>query len=175
VSRFDTQQLASVNILNVPNRRLASDLAAVRRLWSADDRQLVEDIRRSMTAETDLGGDPEDFWKLCDTQARDVRIGWSPLSADGHFDVALVARGRSAGAPLLQQPTNVSPASRRGHLATDPLAAAFMQQLGLELGQLLNDRLPESRLPAAVLAVNELPSGAAATFPGPAAHFALVK
>ena len=40
-----------------------------------------------------------------------------------------------------------------------------MQQLGLELGQLLSDRLPESRLPAAVLAVNELPSGETATLP----------
>jgi hypothetical protein len=46
-----------------------------------------------------------------------------------------------------------------------------MQQLGLELRQLLSDRLPESRLPAAVLAVNELPSGAAATLPGSAVHF----
>jgi SAM-dependent methyltransferase len=171
VSRFETQQLASLNILNVPNRRLASDLAGVRRLWSADDRQLVGDIRRSIAAEAELGSDPEDFWKLSDTQARDVRVGWSPHSADGHFDVALVARDRSPAAPLLQRATNVSPASRRGRLATDPLAVAFMQQLGLELGQLLSDRLPESRLPAAVLAVNELPSGAAATLPGPAAHF----
>lgn len=175
VSLFNTQQLTSVNILNVPNRRLASDLAAVRRLRSADDRQSVGDIRRSMAAETDLGSDlgsdPEDFWMLSDTQTHDVRIGWSTHSADGHFDVVLVARDRARGAPLLRWATNVSPASRGGRLATDPLAVAFMQQLGLELRQLLGNRLPESRLPAAVLAVNELPSGAAATLPGTAAHF----
>jgi SAM-dependent methyltransferase len=174
VSRFDAQQLASVNILNVPNRRLASDLAGVRRLWSADDRQLVGDIRRSITAETDLGGDlgndPEDFWMFSDTSACDVRVGWSPNSADGDFDVALVARDRSSGVPFLQRAENLSAASRRGRLATDPLEVAFMQQLGLELGQILSDRLPESLLPAAVLAVNELPSGAAAMPPGPAAH-----
>jgi hypothetical protein len=46
-----------------------------------------------------------------------------------------------------------------------------MQQLGLELRQLLSDRLPESRLPAAVLAVNELPSGETATLPDPTVHF----
>jgi SAM-dependent methyltransferase len=170
VSRFDTQPLAAVNILNVPNRRLAGDLAAVRRLWSADDTQLVGDIRRSIAAETDTGNDPEDFWKLADTPARDVRIGWSPHSAEGHFDVTLVARDRSPGAPLRQEATNVAAAARRGRLTTDPLAAAFMQQLGLELGQLLSDRLPEARRPAAVLAVNELPSGAAATLPGPVAR-----
>ena len=33
-----------------------------------------------------------------------------------------------------------------------------MQQLGLELLQRLSDRLPQSQLPAAVLAVKELPS-----------------
>jgi SAM-dependent methyltransferase len=113
---------------DLPNQRLASDIASVRRLWSADDRQLVEDIRRVMAAETEFGGDPGDFWKLFDTQP-----------------------------------------PRR--LATDPLEVAFMQQLGLELGQLLSDRLPESQLPAAVLAVNELPSGEAATLAGPAVHF----
>ncbi|MGC2121814.1 MAG: acyl carrier protein [Xanthobacteraceae bacterium] len=171
LSRFEMQQLASVNILNVPNRRLASDLAGVQRLWSADDRQLVGDIRRSMAPEPAPGIDPEDFWKLADTQTHDVRVGWPPYSADGRFDVALVARARSPGAPLLQRPANVSPASRRGRLATDPLAVAFMQQLGLELGQILSDRLPESRLPAAVLAVNELPFGAAATLPSSATRF----
>ena len=170
VSRFDRQQLASVNILNVPNRRLASDLAAVRRLWSADDRQLVGDIRRSTAAETDRGSDPEDFWKLSDTPARDVRVSWSPHSADGDFDVVLVSRDRSPGA-LLQRSANVLPALRPGRPATDPLAVAFMQQLGLELQQLLSNRLPEARLPAAVFAVNELPFGAAATLRGSAAHF----
>ena len=176
VSRFDAQQLTSVTITDVPNRRLASDIAGVRRLWSADDRQLVEDVRRSMTAETetaeiDLGSDPEDFWKLSDTQLRDVRVGSSPHSADGHFDVALVARDRSPGAPLLQRATRVASAAHRRRLATDPLEVAFMQQLGLELRQLLSDRLPELRLPAAVLAVSELPSVEATTLAGSAAHF----
>jgi SAM-dependent methyltransferase len=171
VSRFDTQQLASVTIVNVPNRRLASDLSGVRRLWSAADRQLVEEIRRPMSAEADLGGEPEDFWKLSDTRPCDVRVAWSPHSAEGHFDVVLVARDRASGPSSFQRATNVPSAPRRRRLATDPLEVAFMQQLGLELAQLLSERLPESRLPAAVLAVNELPSGEAATLPGPAAHF----
>lgn len=171
VSRFDAQQLAAVNILNVPNRRLASDLERVRRLWSADDRVLVEDIRRPMVEQTETGCDPEDFWKLSDVPGRDVRVGWSAQSTQGHFDVALVDRDRAPDARLHQRPTNVLSASHGGRLATDPLAVAFMQKLGLELGQLLSDRLPESRRPAAVLAVNELPSGAAVIRPGPAAHF----
>jgi SAM-dependent methyltransferase len=170
LSRFDRQQLASVTILDAPNRRLASDLAGVRRLWSADDRQLVEDIRRSAAAEPELGVDPEDFWKLSDMPTRGVRVGWSPHSAEGRFDVALAARDRSPWAPSLQRATASSLAAPRRRLATDPLAVAFMQQLGLELRQLLSDRLPESQLPAAVIAVNELPSSVATRPPGAMAH-----
>jgi hypothetical protein len=168
VSRFDRQQLTSVNILNVPNRRLADDLAGVQRLWSVDDRQSVDDIRQSTAVETRHGCDPEDFWALSDTQARGVSVRWSPDSADGNFDVALAARDRPPGTLPPPWATNVPPASPHGRLATDPLAAAFMQQLGLELGQLLSSQLPECRLPAAVLAVSKLPSGAVATPPGTA-------
>jgi SAM-dependent methyltransferase len=168
-ARFDGQQLASVTIPDVPNRRLTNDLAAVRRLRSADDRQLVGDIRRSVVEGTDPGIDPEEFWKLADTQGHDIRIGWSPHSPDGHFDVVLVARDRISASPSPHRGTRGVSESPRGHLATDPLAVTFMQQLGLELAQLLRDRLPESRLPAAVLAVHELPSGAAAKPPAPAA------
>ena len=170
-ARFDRQQLSSVSILDVPNRRLANDIAGVRRLWSADDRELVEDIRQSINAGSDLGCDPEEFWKLSDTQPRDVCLGWSPHSADGHFDVGLSVRDRSPGARLQQRATNAASAPARRRLATDPLEVAFMQQLGLQLRELLSERLPESRLPAAVVAVNELPSGEAATLPNSAVHF----
>jgi SAM-dependent methyltransferase len=169
-SRFDSQRLTSVTIRNVPNRRLASDIAGVRRLWSADDRELVDDIRRSVAPET--GRDPEDFWKLADKQTRDVHLDWSPHSDDGHFDVVLAVRDRLPGALSLQRTASAASAWRRRRLATDPLEVAFKQQLGLELGQLLSDRLPGSRLPATVLAVNELPSGETATLPGSIAHFA---
>lgn len=122
-SRSDGRRPTQVANRDEPNRRLASDIAGVRRLWSAGDRELVEDIRRSATPAIDRDNDPEDFWKLAET-------------------------------------------SRRGRLATDPLEVAFMQQLGVELGQLLSEQLPESQLPAAVLAMNVLPSGEAPPLAG---------
>lgn len=169
VSRFEAQQLTSVTIANVPNRRLASDLAAVRQLQSADDRQPIGDIRRSVAEGTDLGSDPEEFWKIADTQARDIGVRCSPHSTDADFDVVLVGRDRSTATPSARQGSSGVPGLHRRPLATDPLAVTFMQQLGLELGQILRNRLPESRLPAAVLAVNELPSRTTAKTPGPAA------
>jgi SAM-dependent methyltransferase len=156
VSRFDAEQLPAVRILSLPNNRVAGDLAAVRLLWSADDNELVKDLRGRTEEETVSGIDPEDFWKLSDVPGHDVRVGWSPHSDDGRFDVALVDRKRSLDAPSLQRATNSTGPNRLAP-ATDPLAAAFMQQLGLELGNTLSARNAGQSI--AVLAVNELPSG----------------
>ena len=156
VTRFDAQQLESVTIRDVPNRRLASDIASMRRLSSADDWQLVEDIRSPAAAEIDLGRDPEDFWNLADTPRHDVTIGWSPSSAEGHFDVLLGTREGCPGSPKLRQATRMAQNPQRTCLATDPLGVIFRQQLGIELQHLLNGHLPGSQLPSAVLVVNGL-------------------
>ena len=155
LSRFAAEQLTAVRILDVPNLRVAHDLAAVQSLWSADDREAVEDLRKRVAQEVRGGIDPEDFWKFADTGDYDVRVGASPHSADGSFDVTLVDRKGQLDVSL-QRP---SAASHRRPIATDPLAAAFMQQLGLELGKMLRDRLPEPSLPGAVVALSEMPSG----------------
>jgi SAM-dependent methyltransferase len=157
VSRFDAQRLTAVRILDVPNSRISRDAAAVRLLGCADDRQLVKDLRKRMAEFESTGTDPEAFWKLADMPAYDVRVGWSPHSPDGRFDVALVERNRWPGPPPLQRAATGPSGRLPAALATDPLAAAFMEQLGLDLGKMLRARLPEPLLPAAVLAVNEMP------------------
>jgi SAM-dependent methyltransferase len=171
VSRFEAEQLPSVRILKVPNSRVASDLAAVRLLWSADDRESVRDLRqRAAKEQVVTGTDPEDFWKLCDRPAHNLCVGWSPDALDGSFDVSLVDRRRSLDAPSLRRAANGSPGTDQPVFATDPLAAGFKQQLGLELAKGLSAKLPEALLPAAVVVVNQLPSNAPTTPPGLAAR-----
>jgi SAM-dependent methyltransferase len=46
-------------------------------------------------------------------------------------------------------------ASESRPLATDPMAAAFLQHLGMELGGVLQAQFPEAQLPAAVIALNQ--------------------
>lgn len=161
MARFDGQQIPEVRLLDIPNSRVAADLAAVRSLWHADDRQLVKDIRGQATENANAGIDPEAFWKLADTPDYDVRVGCSSCSVEGRFDVALVARKHGLDRPSLRRPTTAPSDPHRLPVATDPLAAAFMQQLGLELGNILRAQLPEPLLPAAVIALNKLPSGEA--------------
>jgi SAM-dependent methyltransferase len=158
VSRFDAQQFSAARILDVPNRRVARDLAAVRMLWSAADRELVKDLRKRTALETSTGVDPEEFWKLSDGLAYHVRVGWSPDAAEGRFDVALVDRKRALDAPSPRRAASGPSRPSQAAVATDPLAAAFLQQLGLELANVLSARIAEPHLPVAVIAVKEMPS-----------------
>jgi SAM-dependent methyltransferase len=163
LARFGRQQIPEVRLLDIPNSRVAADLAAVRSLWHADDRQLVKDIRGLAAENADAGADPEAFWKLADTPDYDVRVGYLPYAVEGRFDVAVAARKHGLDRPSLQRPATAL--SDPHPVATDPLAAAFMQQLGLELGNRLRAQFPEPLLPAAVIALNKLPSGEAIRAP----------
>lgn len=100
------------------------------------------------------GIDPEACWQRAEALGHDVRIGCSPGSAEGQFDIALAVRAHGFERPFLQRPTA---AQSNAPVATDPMAAAYMQQLGLELGNLLRAQLPEAQVPAAVIALNKLP------------------
>jgi SAM-dependent methyltransferase len=153
LARFRKQQLAEVRLLNMPNSRVAADLATVRSLWRADDRQLVRDMRGQAVGLVNAGIDPEACWQLAETLDYDVRVGGSPYSAEGRFDLALADRKRGVERPSLQHPVVIQ---SDAPVATDPMGAAYMQQLGLELGNLLRVQLPEPQLPAAVIALNTL-------------------
>jgi hypothetical protein len=147
--------LAGAVIRNVPNRRLARDLAAMRALWSADDRQCAGALRDALPADADVGSDPERIWALADQGLCDVRIDWPAHAAQGCFDVTLAPRDQLAS-PMRPAARPVEAVSR--HLATDPLAAAYKQQLGAELHLMLRNALPDAAQPAAVFVVDALPT-----------------
>jgi SAM-dependent methyltransferase len=169
VAQIEAGRFTAATIRNVPNRRLASDIASARRLWSADDQELVGTLRDSFDAEPDYGIDPEDYWALSDMGLCDVRVSLSPGSVEGQFDVTLIACDQARGTSLPRWNDMPAPAKPR-RLATDPLEAAYQQQLGPELHQLLRDRLPDGSLPAAVLAVGTLPSAEPMVSSGVSAH-----
>jgi hypothetical protein len=163
LARFCTLQIPEVRLMNMPNSRTAADLAAVRSLWGTDDRQLVGDIRGQAAEHlTNVCFDPEACWRVAEPPDYDVGVGCSPCSLEGCFDVALINRKHGIEWPTPQRSTV---ASSDTLLATDPMAAAYMQQLGLELGNLLRAQLPEAQLPAAVLVLKKLPSGEALNAP----------
>lgn len=158
VSLLRTRRSTSAIITNIPNRRLAEDIFAMRRLRSMQDRRPVGDLSASPNPDPVPGSDPEDFWALSDEGLCDVRVSCSPDSADGRFDVEFTTPDPT-GARSLPRDMNPPPIASRC-LATDPLDAAYRQQLESELQQTLRDGLQGAPMPAAVFAVHALPGGA---------------
>ena len=157
--RISREQIPAVRLLDVPNSRIAVDLAAVRSLWCADGRRSIKDLTRQNAQCSADGSDPEAFWRIGDSSGYNVLVGCSPDSTEGRFDVALADRRHSLVAPsLCREATDPWTVDGRP-VATDPMAAAFMQQLGLEFGDVLRSQFPEEQQPAAVIAVNKIPLG----------------
>jgi SAM-dependent methyltransferase len=157
VSNFEAQELAAVRILGVPNLRISRDIAASQLLDSGDDQELVADVREKLERIETSGIDPEAFWRLSDRGAYDVMVECPPRSGDGRFDVTISRRGTTFDhRPRLGYRTEL-PGARSPPKATNPLAAAYRQQLGMNLSKVLRERLPELRQPLAVLVVEQMP------------------
>ena len=162
IRRLEAAGQHAVRMTDVPNGRVARDLAAARLVNSTDDQDRVASLRTRVEQEERAGTDPEVFWQLSDSAAYAVRVAWSAHSREGRFDVVLADRKHWSAPPSVKRRVTGSPDRVAPILATDPLAAAFKQQLGLDLGKMLNERLPEPLLPAVVIAVNQdaLPASA---------------
>jgi hypothetical protein len=158
VSRFEEQELAEVRILGVPNLRISRDIAASQLLNAADDRELVADIREKLDQIETSGIDPESFWRLSDRGAYDVMVECPPCSGDGRFDVTISRRGSRFDHRPRQRYGTEPPGAVSLPKATNPLAAAYSQQLGMNLSKVLRERLPELRQPVAVLVVERMPT-----------------
>jgi SAM-dependent methyltransferase len=152
LARFCAQNLPAVRLLNVANSRLAADLAAVRSLRNADGEELIGDIREKVE-NPGTAIDPEAIWQSANKSDCEVHIGYSPHSEEGVFDVTLIDRRQGAGRTSFQH--SASAVTLRKPVATDPLAAIFMQQLGLELGNVLMAELPELSTIPPVIALNK--------------------
>jgi SAM-dependent methyltransferase len=140
-----------VSLRHIPNSRLVHDAALAASLADLDDRTSLADIgqpvKRAPTAM-----DPESFWQLGESTGYDVSINCSAGESNS-FDVTFIAHGHGHPAPSPPSGANQFPGGRP--LATRPMAAAFLQQLGLELGSSLQAQFPDASLPAAVIALDQ--------------------
>jgi SAM-dependent methyltransferase len=148
---------SAVLIRDVPNSRVADDLALMQMIAMSDAQRLIRDLPGTIPGCENAGSDPELFWQL-DPQRYDVRVSWPAGSDDGRFDVALVdRRSASLSSALVGRGAGAGDGRSPAPLASDPLAATFMRQLGLELGDMLRAKVDESMLPSAVIVVDQIP------------------
>jgi SAM-dependent methyltransferase len=142
-----------VRLRRVLNSRIARDLALAVSLSTFDDSRSLKELDGQVAKGNVAASDPEIFWRLGEHAGYDVRISCSTGAPDDCFDVTFRDRGHGHLAPAPQVDADAAAAGRPE--ATRPMAAAFLQQLGMELGNILQAQFPDTQLPAAVIALDQ--------------------
>ncbi|MDA9510950.1 2-polyprenyl-3-methyl-5-hydroxy-6-metoxy-1,4-benzoquinol methylase [Bradyrhizobium sp. CCBAU 11386] len=130
----------------------------------ATDASLERKIFLSIAQERELVIDPCYFQGVAESIPRISRAevllkrGSSYELTRYRYDV--VMRVDHQAVPACRENNSLVPqmkhwASESGPMATDPMAAAFLQHLGMELGNVLRTQFPGLELPAAVIALNQ--------------------
>jgi amino acid adenylation domain-containing protein len=142
----------------VPNVRLAKDLALHRLLRADDPAAPVGQLLARLTDAGAAGVHPQDLWDLGHSVGYDVEISWLAGRADGSFDVVFARRGPhpddldvsadSAGSAVAADP-------RR--FANDPLWLRTCSAVVPEIATHAREWLPEPMLPARYVVVPAIP------------------
>lgn len=154
-----TDRPASLHLRNIPNGRVAGDLALWRLLQASEDDATVADVRTQLEGMELAGVDPEDLWALAEQLGYTVRIGWSLRSVDGCMDAEFVDSSLTSRDPSAVISTAELPAGWRA-LASDPLRMVRTQELQKQLRDRLGRVLPDYMVPSAVVVMEALPLNA---------------
>ncbi len=153
-------------VTDVPNARVAADVALLDRLRGpVDPRLTAGELARARQTVRNLV-DPEQLWALGEDRQYAVEVRWAESGALDCVDVALerqpATAGGAAGSKVPEVPrsatTRASAKSWRDY-ANDPLRPALVRRVVPELRGFLRDRLPGYMVPADFVVIDALPIG----------------
>ena len=161
--RIEAERPARLLVTDVPNWRVAADVAVLERLLSPRDQATTAAELERLGEEARRGSvDPEDLWALAARWGGAVSVRWAESGRLDRVDVLLERPGALPGAqpasPRLELQTALEDVSWKG-LANDPLRPALSRQLAPELREFLGERLPAYMVPTDIVFLEALPLG----------------
>jgi hypothetical protein len=148
---------AAVRITNIPNKRLARDVAIMRLLETMDEHCEVEELRRALLETRVVGEDPEAFWALAEATGYAAQISWKMGSGEGCFDVWLKHGAQVAAAFESSQGRLPTILQRTWDAYTSHPSNAPRRDLAPALRKMLQISLPEYMVPSAFVVLEALP------------------
>jgi amino acid adenylation domain-containing protein/thioester reductase-like protein len=170
VQQFLTHQVPdSLKIRHIPHPFLASEMATIQWLNSAECPQTVGKLHQILADSPQSSGiEPESWWGLCQDLPYDVQASWSTSERLGHYDVLLqrcqpiqtaidvrVEQHNSMDNVTQSQPLSLD--YRWDQFANQPFQVDQLQDLVPRLRNFLQQRLPDYMIPSAFIIMNTLP------------------
>jgi amino acid adenylation domain-containing protein len=158
-ARLSERRPSTMRIVDVPNRRLARDLAASRLIEAGDGRQLIAALQEALRGAELTGEDPEAFFAAGEALGYETRVSWTSGSHEGRFDVLFTDRARvgSAIVPTSDGRAASAPDHPPRAYTNEPLAMTFKDQLRSKWKQALGRSLPDYMMPSAFVVLDALP------------------
>ena len=144
-----------MQVVGVPNARLWQEVRTLALLEAEDAPATVGALRAILREEGECGVDPEAWWHLGEALGYQVEVSWAQNA--GEYDVRFVRASQRALLPVQPEKTvTVHRGTWRGY-GNAPLQGKLVHKLVPQVRAFLQERLPESMIPSALVLLEALP------------------
>lgn len=149
---------SELRVTDIPNARIAVDVAAVELLDAPGGPGTAAELRRAATEAGSAAGaiHPEELLKLGSDTGHNTWVGWSGSGADGSME-AVFRRGPGAPDRIGDFPLGAGAAIPSREWTNDPRRTMMTRDLVTRLKRFLEERLPGAQVPESFVVLETLP------------------